>query len=112
MMYTILGEDEGEAGFILANQIIKRALCTPGATIHKYDKPGICIHKYVYRMYITHTHTHTSQTYSTLMQSAKYKNVLLIKLQDMRKQRKMGHIIVVGSSMGIVEAQVKSFLKE
>ncbi|GKA34596.1 phosphoribosylaminoimidazole carboxylase, chloroplastic, partial [Tanacetum coccineum] len=70
MMYNILGEDEGEAGFIIANQIIKRALCTPGATIHWYDKP------------------------------------------DMRKQRKMGHITVVGPSMGIVEARVKSFLKE
>lgn len=30
----------------------------------------------------------------------------------MRKQRKMGHITVVGPSMGIVEARVKSFLKE
>ncbi|PWA91237.1 phosphoribosylaminoimidazole carboxylase [Artemisia annua] len=70
MMYNILGEDEGEAGFIIANQIIKRALCTPGATVHWYDKP------------------------------------------DMRKQRKMGHITVVGPSMGIVETRVKSFLKE
>ncbi|KAL8243109.1 hypothetical protein R6Q59_009367 [Mikania micrantha] len=70
MMYNILGEDEGEAGFILANRIIRRALCTPGATIHWYDKP------------------------------------------DMRKQRKMGHITIVGSSMGIVEIRVKSFLKE
>ncbi|KAF5810693.1 putative phosphoribosylaminoimidazole carboxylase [Helianthus annuus] len=70
MMYNILGEDDGEAGFILANQIIKRALCTPGAAIHWYDKP------------------------------------------DMRKQRKMGHITVVGPSMGIVEARVKSFLEE
>ncbi|KAJ0578003.1 putative phosphoribosylaminoimidazole carboxylase [Helianthus annuus] len=70
MMYNILGEDDGEAGFIIANQIIKRALCSPGAAIHWYDKP------------------------------------------DMRKQRKMGHITVVGPSMGTVEAQVKSFLKE
>nr|XP_043609986.1 phosphoribosylaminoimidazole carboxylase, chloroplastic isoform X2 [Erigeron canadensis] len=69
MMYNILGEDEGEAGFIMAHQIIRRALCTPGATIHWYDKP------------------------------------------DMRKQRKMGHITVVGPSMGVVEARVKSFLK-
>ncbi|XP_071729817.1 phosphoribosylaminoimidazole carboxylase, chloroplastic [Rutidosis leptorrhynchoides] len=70
MMYNILGEDEGEAGFIMAHRIIKRALCTPGATVHWYDKP------------------------------------------DMRKQRKMGHITVVGPSAGVVEARVKSFLKE
>ncbi|KAI3757624.1 hypothetical protein L6452_05166 [Arctium lappa] len=70
IMYNILGEDEGEPGFIMAHQLIRRALCTPGASIHWYDKP------------------------------------------DMRKQRKMGHITVVGPSMGIVETRVKSFLKE
>ncbi|XP_024971375.1 phosphoribosylaminoimidazole carboxylase, chloroplastic isoform X2 [Cynara cardunculus var. scolymus] len=70
IMYNILGEDEGEPGFIMAHQLISRALCTPGASIHWYDKP------------------------------------------DMRKQRKMGHITVVGPSMGIVETRVKSFLKE
>ncbi|GJR18967.1 hypothetical protein Tco_0967494 [Tanacetum coccineum] len=32
--------------------------------------------------------------------------------RDMPKQRKMGHITVVGPSLGIVEAQVKSFLKK
>ncbi|KAG6750663.1 hypothetical protein POTOM_045171 [Populus tomentosa] len=31
---------------------------------------------------------------------------------EMRKQRKMGHITIVGSSVGIVEAQLKSMLKE
>ncbi|KAK9080888.1 hypothetical protein SSX86_000030 [Deinandra increscens subsp. villosa] len=41
MMYNILGEDEGEAGFVLANQIIKRALWSPGAPIHWYDKPDM-----------------------------------------------------------------------
>jgi len=30
----------------------------------------------------------------------------------MRKQRKMGHITIAGPSMGIVEAQLKSMLKE
>ncbi|GKE32466.1 hypothetical protein Tco_1451788, partial [Tanacetum coccineum] len=30
----------GEADFIVANHIIRRALCTPGVTIHCYDKPG------------------------------------------------------------------------
>ncbi|KAL7585152.1 hypothetical protein Lser_V15G46270 [Lactuca serriola] len=70
IMYNILGEDEGERGFILAHELIRRALCTPGASVHWYDKP------------------------------------------DMRKQRKMGHITVVGPSMGIVEARVKSLLNE
>ncbi|KAI5554450.1 hypothetical protein BDE02_19G013600 [Populus trichocarpa] len=31
---------------------------------------------------------------------------------EMRKQRKMGHITIAGPSMGIVEAQLKSMLKE
>lgn len=70
MMYNILGEDEGEPGFLLAHQLIGRALEVPGAAIHWYDKP------------------------------------------EMRKQRKMGHITVVGPSMGIVESRVKSILKE
>jgi phosphoribosylaminoimidazole carboxylase len=70
IMYNILGEKEGEAGFLQAHQIIGRALTIPGATIHWYDKP------------------------------------------EMRKQRKMGHITIVGPSMGVVEAQVKSMLGE
>ncbi|KAK3017032.1 hypothetical protein RJ639_006770 [Escallonia herrerae] len=70
MMYNILGEDEGEPGFLMAHQLIGRALRTPGATVHWYDKP------------------------------------------EMRKQRKMGHITVVGCSMGVVEARVRSVLNE
>ncbi|KAI3470659.1 hypothetical protein Pfo_027322 [Paulownia fortunei] len=70
IMYNILGEDEGEPGFLLANQLIGRAFRIPGATIHWYDKP------------------------------------------EMRKQRKMGHITFLGPSMGIVEARLKSLLRE
>ncbi|KAA8534618.1 hypothetical protein F0562_032123 [Nyssa sinensis] len=70
LMYNILGEDEGEPGFLLANQLIGRALRIPGATIHWYDKP------------------------------------------EMRKQRKMGHISIVGLSMGIVEARLNLMLRE
>uniref|UniRef100_A0A5B7BW77 phosphoribosylaminoimidazole carboxylase n=1 Tax=Davidia involucrata TaxID=16924 RepID=A0A5B7BW77_DAVIN len=70
LMYNILGEDEGEPGFLLAHQLIGRALGIPGATIHWYDKP------------------------------------------EMRKQRKMGHITIVGPSMGIVESQLNSMLRE
>ncbi|XP_074330893.1 phosphoribosylaminoimidazole carboxylase, chloroplastic isoform X1 [Apium graveolens] len=70
IMYNILGEDEGEPGFIIANQIIKRALKIPGANVHWYDKP------------------------------------------EMRKQRKMGHVTIVGPSLGIVEAQLKSMLAD
>nr|KAJ0215812.1 hypothetical protein LSAT_V11C300144860 [Lactuca sativa] len=40
IIYNILGEDEGERGFILAHEVIRRALCTPGAYVHWYDKPG------------------------------------------------------------------------
>ncbi|KAG5575067.1 hypothetical protein H5410_055201 [Solanum commersonii] len=70
VMYNILGEDDGEPGFLLANQLIGRALGIPGASIHWYDKP------------------------------------------EMRRQRKMGHITIVGSSMGVVEAQLKLMLNE
>lgn len=31
---------QGDRGFDLAHQLIGRALCVPGATVHWYDKPG------------------------------------------------------------------------
>lgn len=70
IMYNILGEDEGEAGFQLANQLIKRALSISGASVHWYDKP------------------------------------------EMRKQRKMGHITIVGSSMKVVKARLDKLLNK
>ncbi|KAJ1282142.1 hypothetical protein BS78_03G027800 [Paspalum vaginatum] len=66
IMYNILGEDEGEAGFSLAHQLIRRALNIPGASVHWYAKP------------------------------------------EMRKQRKMGHITIVGPS----KISVKSCLDD
>ncbi|KAL1341759.1 phosphoribosylaminoimidazole carboxylase, chloroplastic isoform X3 [Arachis duranensis] len=39
IMYNILGEEEGELGFRLAHQLIRRALTVPGASVHWYDKP-------------------------------------------------------------------------
>ena len=33
-------------------------------------------------------------------------------LAEMRKQRKMGHITIIGASLGIVEARMKSMLNE
>ncbi|XP_057476263.1 phosphoribosylaminoimidazole carboxylase, chloroplastic-like [Actinidia eriantha] len=68
IMYNILGEDEGEPGFLLAHQLIGRALGISGATVHWYDKP------------------------------------------EMRRHRKMGHITIVGHSVGLVEARLKSML--
>ncbi|KAJ1409370.1 Rudiment single hybrid motif, partial [Sesbania bispinosa] len=64
IMYNILGEEEGELGFQLAHQLIRRALTVPGATVHWYDKP------------------------------------------EMRKQRKMGHITIVGPSLGNIEGNL------
>ncbi|KAE9463222.1 hypothetical protein C3L33_04871, partial [Rhododendron williamsianum] len=58
----------GEPGFLLAHQLIGRALGISGATVHWYDKP------------------------------------------EMRKQRKMGHITIVGPSMAIVETRLKLML--
>lgn len=31
---------QGEPGFLLAHQVMGRALRTPGASVHWYDKPG------------------------------------------------------------------------
>ncbi|XP_078431893.1 phosphoribosylaminoimidazole carboxylase, putative / AIR carboxylase isoform X2 [Wolffia australiana] len=41
IMYNILGEEDGEAGFSLASQLMARALTIPGASVHWYDKPGM-----------------------------------------------------------------------
>ncbi|CAM8955413.1 unnamed protein product [Rhodiola kirilowii] len=68
IMYNILGEDEGERGFSLARQLIRRALTIPGASVHWYDKP------------------------------------------DIRRQRKVGHITIVGPSMGSVEARLDTIV--
>ncbi|GLJ09798.1 hypothetical protein SUGI_0116090 [Cryptomeria japonica] len=65
IMYNLLGEDEGEKGFIKAHQLMKRAVSVAGASVHWYEKP------------------------------------------EMRKQRKMGHITVVGPSMDLVRARMK-----
>ncbi|KAI7981784.1 hypothetical protein LOK49_Contig14G00024 [Camellia lanceoleosa] len=40
IMYNILGEDEVEQGFLLAHQLIGRALGISGASVHWYDKPA------------------------------------------------------------------------
>ncbi|GLJ09377.1 hypothetical protein SUGI_0107720 [Cryptomeria japonica] len=65
IMYNLLGEDEGEKGFIKAHQLMKRAVSVAGASVHWYEKP------------------------------------------EMRKQRKMGHITVVGPSMDLIRARMK-----
>ncbi|XP_023550034.1 phosphoribosylaminoimidazole carboxylase, chloroplastic-like isoform X1 [Cucurbita pepo subsp. pepo] len=70
IMYNILGEEEGEPGFYIANQLMQRALSISGAFVHWYNKP------------------------------------------EMRKQRKMGHITIVGRSMGAVENLLSSTLDE
>ncbi|KAG2309271.1 hypothetical protein Bca52824_029019 [Brassica carinata] len=70
IMYNILGEDDGEAGFRMAHRLIARALSVPGASVHWYDKP------------------------------------------EMRKQRKMGHITLVGQSMGVLERRLQGILSE
>ncbi|KAK2362122.1 phosphoribosylaminoimidazole carboxylase, chloroplastic [Trifolium repens] len=70
IMYNILGEEEGELGFQLAHQLMKRALTIPGASVHWYDKP------------------------------------------EMRKQRKMGHITIVGSSLSNLEGNLATIIEE
>eukprot|EP00245_Coleochaete_scutata_P007757 TRINITY_DN2349_c0_g1_i1.p1 TRINITY_DN2349_c0_g1~~TRINITY_DN2349_c0_g1_i1.p1 ORF type:complete len:593 (+),score=134.18 TRINITY_DN2349_c0_g1_i1:89-1867(+) len=41
VMYNILGEDDGEEGMIAASRLLRRAVATPGASIHWYTKPEI-----------------------------------------------------------------------
>lgn len=41
IMLNILGEADGERGEQLAEQLINRALVTPGCTVHWYDKSGV-----------------------------------------------------------------------
>ncbi|KAJ3693866.1 hypothetical protein LUZ60_009346 [Juncus effusus] len=69
VMYNILGEDDGESGFKLANDLIKRALTIKGASVHWYNKP------------------------------------------EMRKQRKMGHITIVGPSKRDVKSRLNLLLQ-
>ncbi|KAH1142658.1 hypothetical protein GLYMA_12G111600v4 [Glycine max] len=47
----ILGNDkvQGDLGFQLAHQLIKKALTIPGATVHWYDKPvGVPLDSFFY----------------------------------------------------------------
>eukprot|EP00250_Pteridium_aquilinum_P029702 c39978_g1_i1 orf=142-2100(+) len=41
IMYNLLGEDEGEAGFRIAQRKMQRAVAIPGASVHWYGKPEI-----------------------------------------------------------------------
>ncbi|KAL3682783.1 hypothetical protein R1sor_000805 [Riccia sorocarpa] len=41
LMYNLLGEDDGEAGFALAHQLLHKAVSVPGASVHWYEKPEI-----------------------------------------------------------------------
>ena len=68
-----------------------------GIAVHWYDKPGLFfINSMNYQIsFFSFSFLH-------------YHNNCV----EMRKQRKMGHITIVGSSVGIVEAQLKSMLKE
>lgn len=41
IMYNLLGEDEGEAGFAIAQNKMRRAVSVSGASVHWYGKPEI-----------------------------------------------------------------------
>ncbi|KAJ7552200.1 hypothetical protein O6H91_06G045900 [Diphasiastrum complanatum] len=45
VMYNVLGEDEGTAGFSAAQKILRRAVSIPGASVHWYEKPDIRKHR-------------------------------------------------------------------
>lgn len=89
----------------MAHQLIRRALGISGATIHWYDKPGRNLLMYT-RALFTISSLHFS------LNNIFFLFFLCNDIVEMRKQRKMGHITVVGPSMSIVEARVKSMLKD
>lgn len=89
IIYNILGEDEGEPGFLLASQLIGKALRIPGASIHWYDKLGWLMLKPLLAC--------TTCVPESTVQS-------IFNFAEIKKQRKMGHITLIGHSMGIVEA--------
>ncbi|KAG6541490.1 hypothetical protein Mapa_017165 [Marchantia paleacea] len=68
LMYNLLGEDDGEAGFSIAHQMLQKAVTVPGASVHWYEKPEI------------------------------------------RRQRKMGHITIVGPTASVVRARLNSII--
>lgn len=41
IMYNLLGEDEGEAGFAIAQSKMRKAMAVSGASVHWYGKPEI-----------------------------------------------------------------------
>ncbi|KAJ8443457.1 hypothetical protein Cgig2_026244 [Carnegiea gigantea] len=88
IMYNILGEEDGEPGFFKAHQLMKKALSVPGASVHWYDK--------------------SEAAWTMVSDTANVEHVIA----EMKRQRKMGHITIVGSSMNVVEAKLKSVLEE
>ena len=40
IMYNLLGEEEGEEGFSIAHQLMRKAVSVSGASVHWYEKPG------------------------------------------------------------------------
>ena len=102
IMYNILGEDEGDRGIFLAYQLIGRALGIPGATVHWYDKPGDILLRFCFLMFCHISFWFLLNTY------LHYCNNML----EMQKQRKMGHITVVGPSGAHVEKCLDSMLNK
>lgn len=84
---------QGEAGFYLAHQLIRRALNIPGASVHWYAKPG----------QLTPHKTFLLPQVRNIIQNT--------FLSEMRKQRKMGHITIVGSSKISVKSRLDNLLQ-
>jgi hypothetical protein len=64
---------------------------------------------FLFHSSLLHTHIHTLDIYLIL---DNFPHCLNNDLAEMRKQRKMGHVTIVGPSMGAVEERLKSMLKE
>ncbi|KAL9271423.1 Phosphoribosylaminoimidazole carboxylase, chloroplastic-like protein [Drosera capensis] len=92
-------DDEGEQGFRQSDELIAQGLSIPGLSVHWYDKP--CQITACFALMVP-----CASTIPSLFAGA-YSFVRA----EMRKQRKMGHITIVGSSLPIVEGRLNSLLQ-
>lgn len=84
----------------MAHQLMARALTIPGASVHWYDKPGgNLMNNAIFTLFCG----------GSLLVLSPIRIVCLDPV-DMRKQRKMGHITIVGPSTRTVKSHLNSML--
>lgn len=82
--------------------MIERALTIPGATVHWYNKPGELLLVYLILCWCL-GHLFQCWTWITLTLYINIYTIVMMMLLEMRRQRKMGHITIVGPSLSNIE---------